>query len=84
MPEDQEEALEQEFAAFIEMAQRLPETEEADQCLALEEERMLLREDAIVPSYPREAMLQNAPQTAAGCVAAPKTFATDGAGVTVR
>ncbi len=83
LPEEQAEALEREFAAFIEMAQCLPEPEEADKCFA-PEEMMLLREDAIVLSYPREAMLQNAPQTSAGCIAASKAFKTDETGVAAR
>ena len=34
---------------------------------------MELREDAVVPSYPRDEMLQNVPQAVAGCIVVPKT-----------
>lgn len=70
LPEDQVPAMEQEFAAFIAMADLLPESE-SDNMHELPEARMTLREDTIVPSYPREAMLQNAPGTAEGCIVVP-------------
>ena len=34
---------------------------------------MELREDAVVPSYPRDEMLQHVPQAVAGCIVVPKT-----------
>lgn len=34
---------------------------------------MDLREDNVRPSYSRESLLQNAPQTQAGCIVVPKT-----------
>lgn len=81
LPEDQVEAMEQEFAAFIAMAERLPDLDSAGDLrnanvLWESDDRMNLREDVVVPSYPREAMLQNAPQTAAGCITLPKTLET--------
>ena len=79
LPEDQVEAMKQEFASFIAMAEYLPDVESdcepGNVDAPLEsEDRMSLREDVVVPSYPREAMLQNAPETAAGCIALPKTL----------
>ena len=71
LPEDQVAAMEQEFSAFIAMADRLPELEH-DEMQELPENRMTLRDDTVVPSYPREAMLQNAPKTAEGCIVVPK------------
>lgn len=78
LSEDQVEAMEQEFASFIAMAERLPDLDSAgepgnDDALWESEGRMHLREDVVVPSYPREAMLQNAPKTAAGCITLPKS-----------
>lgn len=75
LPEDQVAAMEQELTLFIAMAERLPKPENAD-TLWEPEDRMLLRKDMVVPSYPREAMLQNAPRTAAGCIALPETLGT--------
>lgn len=74
LPEDQVDALEQEFASFIAMADRLPDLESADMLWEPEDERMTLREDAVVPSYPRGAMLQNASKTAAGCIVVPNAL----------
>lgn len=71
LPEDQVAAMEQEFAAFIAMADLLPEPE-SDDVQEQPEDRMMLREDTVVPSYPREEMLQNAPGTAEGCIVVPK------------
>ena len=81
LPEDQVEAMEREFASFVAMAERLPDLESAGEPESAgapwaPEDRMDLREDVVVPSFPREAMLQNAPRTAAGCIALPKTFET--------
>lgn len=73
LPEDQIKAMEQEFAAFIAMADRLPDLDSAG-AHREPDERMTLREDVVIPSYPRGAMLQNAPQTAAGCIILPKTL----------
>lgn len=88
LSKEQAETMEQELAAFIAMAERLPGLESAGEPespgVSWEpEERMDLREDVVVPSYPREAMLQNAPRTAAGCIALPKTSeTTEGSGGT--
>ena len=37
------------------------------------EDTMTLREDVVEPSLPRDEVLKNAPQVAAGCVVVPKT-----------
>ena len=81
LPEDQVEAMEQEFAAFIAVADRLPDLDSAGEpgnadALWESEDRMSLREDVVIPSYPRETMLLNAPKTAAGCIVLPKTLET--------
>ncbi|HIY08136.1 MAG TPA: Asp-tRNA(Asn)/Glu-tRNA(Gln) amidotransferase subunit GatC [Firmicutes bacterium] len=34
---------------------------------------MVLREDVVQPSFPRDQLLANAPQTEAGCVVVPRT-----------
>ena len=71
LSEDQVTAMEQEFAAFVAMADRLPKPEN-NGTQEQSEERMTLREDIVVPSTPREEMLQNAPRTAEGCIVVPK------------
>ena len=57
---------------IIEMVERLPEMGAGDLSPKVED-AMTLREDEIAPSLPREEVLKNAPQTAAGCVVVPKT-----------
>ena len=34
---------------------------------------MVMREDVVQPSFPRDQLLANAPQTEAGCVVVPRT-----------
>ena len=57
---------------IIEMVERLPEMETGDLSPKVED-TMTLREDVVEPSLPRDEVLKNAPQVAAGCVVVPKT-----------
>ena len=57
---------------IIQMVEKLPSV--TDQTLGVDRQNpMSLREDEIRPSMRREAILANAPKTAAGCVVVPKT-----------
>ncbi len=65
-------AFEKEFAQIVKMVENLPEMESAVTLLE-PENQMELREDAVIPSYPREEILQNVPHAVAGCIVVPKT-----------
>ena len=70
--EDRMEKFEKDMADSVAMVEKLPAVE--NQSLALDPaDRMELRRDEIKPSLRREAVLQNAPKTAAGCIVVPKT-----------
>jgi aspartyl-tRNA(Asn)/glutamyl-tRNA(Gln) amidotransferase subunit C len=65
-------AFEAEFTDIVKMVEHLPEIESAATLLD-PSNLMELREDEVVPSYPRAEMLQNVPQAVAGCIVVPKT-----------
>ena len=69
---EREEKFQKDMQNIIEMVERLPELGAGDLSPKVED-AMTLREDEIAPSLPREEVLKNAPQTAAGCVVVPKT-----------
>ena len=69
---EREEKFQKDMQNIIEMVERLPEMG-AGVLSPKVEDAMTLREDEIAPSLPREEVLKNAPQTAAGCVVVPKT-----------
>ena len=69
---EREAEFQQDMQNIIEMVERLPEMGAGDLSPKVED-AMTLREDEIAPSLPREEVLKNAPQTAAGCVVVPKT-----------
>ena len=69
---EREEKFQKDMQNIIEMMERLPEMGAGDLSPKVED-AMTLREDEIAPSLPREEVLKNAPQTAAGCVVVPKT-----------
>ena len=69
---EREEKFQKDMQNIIEMVERLPEMGAGDLSPKVEY-AMTLREDEIAPSLPREEVLKNAPQTAAGCVVVPKT-----------
>ena len=66
------ERFQKDMQNIIEIVERLPEMGAGDLSPKVED-AMTLREDEIAPSLPREEVLKNAPQTAAGCVVVPKT-----------
>ena len=69
---EREEKFQKDMQNIIEMVERLPEMGAGDLSPKVED-AMTLRADEIAPSLPREEVLKNAPQTAAGCVVVPKT-----------
>ena len=69
---EREEKFQKDMQNIIEMVERLPEMGAGDLSPKVED-AMTLREDEIAPSLPREEVLKNAPQTAAGRVVVPKT-----------
>ena len=72
IPEEQVDTFEKELSGIVAMVEHLPEIPGA--ATLLEPGNIMeLREDAVVPSYPRDEMLQNVPQAVAGCIVVPKT-----------
>ncbi|MBS6849698.1 MAG: Asp-tRNA(Asn)/Glu-tRNA(Gln) amidotransferase subunit GatC [Angelakisella sp.] len=69
---EREEKFQKDMQNIIEMVERLPEMETGDLSPKVED-TMTLREDMVEPSLPRDEVLKNAPQVAAGCVVVPKT-----------
>ncbi len=70
--EDKLEKFQKDMEDIVAMVERLPAVE--NQTLAVDPaQRMELRRDEVRPSLPRDAVLQNAPKTAAGCIVVPKT-----------
>ena len=70
--EEKLEKFEKDMADIVAMVERLPAVE--GQSLELDPaERMELRKDEVKPSLRRDAVLQNAPKSAAGCIVVPKT-----------
>lgn len=72
MSRSEEEKFQKDMQNIIEMVERLPEMETGDLSPKVED-TMTLREDVVEPSLPRDEVLKNAPQVAAGCVVVPKT-----------
>lgn len=69
---EREEKFQKDMQNIIEMVERLPEMETGDLPPKVED-TMTLREDMVELSLPRDEVLKNAPQVAAGCVVVPKT-----------
>ncbi len=70
--EDKMEKFQRDMENIVAMVEKLPAVE--GQTLAVDPaDRMELRRDEIRPSLRREMVLQNAPQSAAGCIVVPKT-----------
>lgn len=69
---EKEAKFQREMQDIIAMVEKLPDVEMSD-LAPRREDAMTLREDVIRDSLPREEVLKNAPQTAAGCVVVPKT-----------
>lgn len=72
IPEDKLEMFTQEMTAIVKMMEELPPLQSAEALLDTENV-MVLRDDVVQPSLPREEILENAPETAAGCFLVPRT-----------
>ncbi|MEG1782895.1 MAG: Asp-tRNA(Asn)/Glu-tRNA(Gln) amidotransferase subunit GatC [Oscillospiraceae bacterium] len=71
IPEEKVAKFQHEMEGIIEMVENLPELP-AGGALVDESNTMELRKDEVVPSYSREEILRNAPNTAAGCILIPR------------
>lgn len=69
---EKEEKFQKEMQNIIAMVEKLPDVPISD-LAPQREDAMPLRDDVIRDSLPRDEILKNAPQTAAGCVVVPKT-----------
>ena len=69
---EREEEFQKDMQNIIAMVEKLPDMDSGDLSPKVED-AMVLREDVIEPSLPRDEVLKNAPQVAAGCVVVPKT-----------
>lgn len=69
---EKRETFEKQMRDIIGMVERLDDTD--DPYTGVDESNpMRLRADEVRPSLPRKGILQNAPQTQAGCVVVPRT-----------
>jgi len=69
--ENEVEKFEKDMQSIVGMVENLPEFK--DYSLGLKaSDAMVLREDEIMPSMKRSEVLQNAPQSEAGCIVVPK------------
>ncbi len=71
IPDEKVAKFQKEMENIINMVENLPEMD-TDGSLVDPTNTMELRKDEVQPSYPREDMLKNAPNTAAGCILIPK------------
>lgn len=70
--EDNVEKISQDMEAILSMVENLPPLEDGGALLE-PDNQMELRPDVATPSFPREEILKNAPQTAEGCFLVPRT-----------
>lgn len=73
IPPGREEKFRTEMQEFVDMVEHFPEDLSGD-LIPSEADAMILRKDEITESLPREEILKNAPQTAAGCVVTPRAI----------
>lgn len=71
IPEEELPRMEQELSSIVSMVEKLPELASKESLLD-PKNTMELRPDVVQPSFPRDEMLKNAPDTAAGCLMVPK------------
>lgn len=63
IPDERMKSFTEDLCAIVQMAENLPALEDAVENLPGEAETITLREDTVLPSLPREALLQNAHRT---------------------
>ena len=71
LPEEKVEKFENEMRNIVAMVENLPPLEGAGSLLD-PDNTMELRPDVVEKSFPRDEMLKNVPQAAAGCIKLPK------------
>ena len=71
IPDEKIAKMEADMEDIVRMVENLPDISSSDALIDVNN-TMELREDVIVPSYPREAILKNAPKAVAGCIVVPK------------
>lgn len=71
LPEEKVEKFENEMRNIVAMVENLPPLEGTGS-LVDPENTMELRPDVVAPSFPRDEMLRNVPESAAGCIKLPK------------
>ena len=71
IPDEKLAKMEADMEDIVRMVENLPDISSSDALIDVNN-TMELREDVIVPSYPREAILKNAPKAVAGCIVVPK------------
>ena len=71
IPEAEFGKMEKELSSIVAMVEKLPELTSKESLLD-PQNTMQLRPDEVKPSFPREEMLKNVPETAAGCLMVPK------------
>ncbi len=71
IPEEKVEKFQKEMEGIIEMVENLPDLN-TEGALVDPSDTMQLRKDEVQPSFPRDEMLKNAPNTAAGCIVIPR------------
>ena len=71
IPEEKVAKFQKEMENIIDMVEKLPDLDTAG-ALVDPTNTMQLRKDVVQPSFPREEMLKNAPNTAAGCLLIPR------------
>lgn len=72
LDEDKISQFEQQMQDILGMVEHLPEIEKGD-IFVDPENAMVLRPDEVMPSLARDEVLQNAPQSQAGCIVVPRT-----------
>ncbi len=71
IPDEKIAKMEADMEGILRMVENLPDISSSD-ALIDKTNTMELREDVVVPSYPREEILKNAPKAVAGCIVVPK------------
>ena len=72
IPEDKIAKMGSDMEDIVRLVENLPDLSDKN-ALIDAENTMELREDEIIPSYPRDEILRNAPKAVAGCIVVPKT-----------
>ena len=71
IPDEKIAKMEADMEDIVRMVENLPDLSSSDALIDVNN-TMELRDDVIVPSYPRDEILKNAPKAVAGCIVVPK------------